>query len=245
MTGEQRDRCSSERATLGIVRSSLLATTKRRRSRITARQSAALDRGSPRLVRIKDESPEIGLAAIPALLDHLDASSGWVLDIGFGSGEPVEQSALAEPQFSIIAVDVHTPGIGDLVHRIESAHLTNIVVIEGDARAVLPSLPLNHLTGVRTFFPDPWPKKRHHRRRLVSASFATELARYVQPSGFWHLATDWPDYADHMEVAIAQSGMWRGGRIARPDHRPVTRYERNALASSRAAIDLWFERIHP
>jgi tRNA (guanine-N7-)-methyltransferase len=245
MGGEQRDRCQSARTTLGTVRPSLLSTTKRRRSRITSRQAAALDRGSPRLVRLDAAATDLGLTAIPSLLEHLADSSRWVLDIGFGTGEPVEQSARRDPDTAIIAVDVHTPGIGDLVHRIENEHLTNVVVVEGDVRQLLPALPPEGLAGVRIFFPDPWPKKRHHRRRLVNASFATELARYVQPSGFWHLATDWPDYADHMEVAIAESGRWRGGRIARPDQRPVTRFERNALAAGRPAIDLWFERMSP
>ncbi len=243
MGGEQRDRHRSVRTTLGIVHTSLLATTKRRRSRITARQAAALDGGCTRLVRVDAHAPEVDLAALRDLLRLLDEQSDWILDIGFGTGEPVERAALDEPERSIIAVDLHTPGIGDLVSRIEGESLTNIVVIEADARQVLPALPLGGLGGVRTFFPDPWPKKRHHRRRLVNEDFARELARYVQPGGFWHLATDWPDYAEQMEGTISASDLWLGGRIPRPDHRPITRYERNALAAGRDAIDLWFERI--
>jgi tRNA (guanine-N7-)-methyltransferase len=242
MGGEQRDRHRSERTTLGIVHTYLLATTKKRRSRITARQAEALDGGCTRLVRVSAHAPEVDLAALRDVLILLDEKSEWILDIGFGTGEPVERSALDEPERSIIAVDLHTPGIGDLVSRIESANLANIVVIEADARQVLPALPLGGLGGVRTFFPDPWPKKRHHRRRLVNEDFARELARYVQPGGFWHLATDWLDYADQIEGTISASGLWHGGRIPRPDHRPVTRYERNALAAGRDAIDLWFER---
>lgn len=197
-------------------------------------------------MRIGDSVLGEETASLPlllGLLDLLDPASDWVLDIGFGTGEPVERSALDEPERSIIAIDLHIPGVGDLVHRIESAKLTNVVVIEADARQVLPALPPNGLSGVRTFFPDPWPKKRHHRRRLVNESFTRELARYVQPGGFWHLATDWPDYADQIAAIVTASDLWRGGVIPRPDHRPVTRYERNALAAGRAPIDMWFERV--
>ncbi len=222
-----------------MVHTPMLATTKRRRSRITPRQAAALSSGSRYHLHVEQEPPRLS----PALADILDPGLALVLDIGFGTGEPVEVAALSEPSRGIIAVDVHTPGIGDLVYRIEARGLTNVAVIEADVREVLPLLP--QLLGARTYFPDPWPKKRHHQRRLINEEFTCALAHHVQPGGFWHIATDWPDYAEHIEAVIGSCEEWRGGVIARPDHRPFTRYERNAELAGRRAIDLWFERVGP
>lgn len=222
-----------------MVHPTLPATTKRRRSRITVRQSRALSSGSPRLIHLLDDPTRLSTP-----LDVLfDSSLPLILDIGFGTGEPVEIAALDHPEVGILAVDLHTPGIGDLVHRIESRGLTNIAVIEADVRALLPALTVDRLIGVRTFFPDPWPKKRHHRRRLVTDSFAADLARFVRPGGFWHLATDWPDYAEQIHRVITATGVWSGGAIPRPVDRPITRYERFASQAGRQAMDLRFERL--
>lgn len=221
------------------MHSSLLATTKRRRSRITPRQAEAIAAGSDRLLHLAADPP--GLSA--DISDLFPPGTPLILDIGFGTGEPVEILARQEPDSGVIAVDLHTPGIGDLLHRIEAGGLDNVVVLEADIRLLLPLLPVESLTGVRTFFPDPWPKKRHHRRRLVTSEFARDLAERVAPGGFWHLATDWPDYAEQIAGVIPASGAWSGGVIERPDHRPITRYESYAQQSGRTAIDLWFERI--
>lgn len=227
--------------------SDLLATTKRRRSRITPRQADALARAracasageDTALVLLLEQPPRLSTPWSEILTPGLPI----ILDIGFGTGEPVEALVLAEPGTGIIAVEVHTPGIGDLLHRIEAGSYPNIAVIEADIRALLPHVPEHSLAGVRTFFPDPWPKARHHRRRLVTTGFADTLAERVAPGGFWHLATDWPDYAEQIASVVPASGLWSGGVIARPEHRPITRYESYAQQSGRTAIDLWFERI--
>jgi tRNA (guanine-N7-)-methyltransferase len=211
----------------------LLPTTKHRRGRRTARQERALAAPGGALVALVDLSTDDGLAGTDPI----------VLDIGFGSGEAVVALAEAEPSVTILAVDMHTPGIGDLLASISEKGLANVRVVEADVRHVLEAIPVGRLAGVRTFFPDPWPKKRHHRRRLVTPSFAEALAPRVGLGGFWHLATDWPEYAEAIEGAVAQCTSWRGGVIARPDSRPQTRYERRGLAAGRAPIDLWFERV--
>lgn len=211
----------------------LLPTTKHRRGRRTGRQERALASPGPALVSLAD------LASAPALA----GSRPLVLDIGFGSGEAVVALATAEPDTAIIAVDMHTPGIGDLLASITERDLTNITVVEADVRHVLEVIPTARLSGVRTFFPDPWPKKRHHRRRLITTPFVDALARPVAPGGFWHIATDWSEYADAIEEALEASPAWRGGVIERPSARPETRYERRGRAAGRASIDLWFEQV--
>lgn len=213
----------------------LLPTTKHRRGRRTARQERAL------------AAPGEALVTLAALSTDSIVTGGTplVLDVGFGSGEAVVALAESDPETTIIAVDMHTPGIGDLLASITERDLRNLRVVEADVRHVLECIPAGRLSGARMFFPDPWPKKRHHRRRLVTTAFARELAQRVAVGGFWHLATDWPDYAVAIEECAAASGVWSGGVISRPAWRPVTRYERRGRAAGREPIDLWFERINP
>jgi tRNA (guanine-N7-)-methyltransferase len=210
-------------------------TTKHRRGRRTARQERALAAPGEALVTLADLSTD----------SIVTGGTPLVLDVGFGSGEAVVALAEADPDTTIFAVDMHTPGIGDLLASITERDLHNLRVVEADVRHVLECVPSARLSGARTFFPDPWPKKRHHRRRLVTTAFARELAQRVAVGGFWHLATDWPDYAVAIEECVAASGVWRGGVIRRPAWRPVTRYERRGRAAGREPIDLWFERVDP
>lgn len=211
----------------------LLPTTKHRRGRRTPRQERALADPGPALIALDY------LAAHPLA----SGSQPLVLDIGFGSSEAVVRLATGDPGTIILAVDTHTPGIGDLLATISEQGLSNIYVLNADVRLTLEGIPSGRLAGVRTFFPDPWPKKRHHRRRLIDASFAASLAEKVHVGGSWHIATDWSEYADAIEQALAPSRTWRGGRIPRPDWRPQTRYERRGLAAGRIPIDLRFERV--
>jgi tRNA (guanine-N7-)-methyltransferase len=210
-------------------------TTKHRRGRRTPRQERALAAPGEALVTLADLASDSTVTGATPL----------VLDVGFGSGEAVVALAEADLETTIIAVDMHTPGIGDLLASITERDLHNLRVVEADVRHVLECVPSARLSGARTFFPDPWPKKRHHRRRLVTTAFARELAQRVAVGGFWHLATDWPDYAVAIEECVAASGVWRGGVIRRPAWRPVTRYERRGRAAGREPIDLWFERVDP
>ena len=211
----------------------LLPTTKHRRGRRTARQERALASPGTALMDATDLGNDL----------LLTGSEHIILDIGFGSGDAVVALAQADPDSVIIGVDMHTPGIGDLLASIHELSIANVRIIDGDVRLVLASIPPARLTGVRTFFPDPWPKKRHHRRRLVTGDLAADLAERVRPGGFWHLATDWPDYAHVMDDTISSCPLWTGGVIPRPDWRPETRYERRGRAAGRESIDLWFTRV--
>ncbi len=209
----------------------LLPTTKHRRGRRTARQERAL------------ADPGPALLTRDALAQIMGGDQPVVLDIGFGTGETVVAMAQSDPATLIIGVDMHTPGIGDLLATVQERSLDNIRVLDSDVRLVLDDIPAGRLTGVRTFFPDPWPKKRHHRRRLVTAALAESLADRTRVGGFWHLATDWLEYAEQIDEVVGGCSRWAGGTIARPSNRPETKYERRGKAAGRASTDLWFERI--
>lgn len=209
-----------------------IRTYKPRRGRLTTRQRAAIEFDDGLLLTSGDIAPEIAAWNGPA-----------VLEIGFGTGSATAVMAAADPATLIVAVDVHTPGVGGLLHRVREQGLANVRVVEGDALALLrDEIEPESLAGVRSFFPDPWPKARHHKRRLVTADHARLIARAVQPGGWWQLATDWSAYAEAMIEAIEASGAWSGGVIARPADRPVTRYEEFALADGRPITDLRFTR---
>lgn len=169
-----------------------------------------------------------------------------IMEIGYGMGEATWQIAKANPGNNYLGVEVHMPGAGKLMANLAQHEITNVRLIERDVFEVFHYVVKDEsLDGVHLFFPDPWPKKRHHRRRLITAAFAEALATRVAPGGFWHLATDCPDYASAMEDAIMHVRLWAGGVIARPESRPRTRYERRGLAAGREPIDLWFERVTP
>jgi tRNA (guanine-N7-)-methyltransferase len=128
-----------------------------------------------------------------------------VLEIGSGMGETTAAIAQARPEADFIAVEVHGPGVGSLLNRIERANLSNLKVVRHDALEVLERMiPDASLAAIHLFFPDPWPKKRHHKRRLVQAEFAALAARKLVPGGALHAATDWPDYAEHMEAVFSR-----------------------------------------
>jgi tRNA (guanine-N7-)-methyltransferase len=128
-----------------------------------------------------------------------------VLEIGSGMGETTAAIAQARPDADFIAVEVHGPGVGSLLNRIEKAKLSNLKVVRHDALEVLERMiPDASLAAIHLFFPDPWPKKRHHKRRLVQAEFAALAARKLVPGGALHAATDWPDYAEHMEAVFSR-----------------------------------------
>ena len=143
--------------------------------------------------------------------------------------------AAAAPHVDLLAVEVHPAGLASLVRRLEEAGLTNVRVVEGDAVDVLTALPAGSLDEVRLFFPDPWPKKRHHKRRFLRPSIAALLADRLAPQGVLHLATDWDAYAEHAREVLAD---WDVEQVPRPASRPVTGYERRAQQAGRAAVDL-------
>ena len=172
-----------------------------------------------------------------------------VLEIGFGTGEATAAMAAAEPDVGVLGVEVHTPGIGRLLHLAERQGLTNVRVARGDAvELVRDMLPAESLAGARIFFPDPWPKARHHKRRLVSPWFMELLASRLAAGAVLHLATDWPDYAASMrEVLDAGSSSTGlvGGGVPRPGWRPLTRYEQRGLTHGHEVVDLRYTKTAP
>ena len=205
-----------------------------RRGRVSKRQAAAIAETDGLLLPAGDEVLDLGeiFGGLPV-----------VLEIGFGTGSATVAMAAADLELGILAVDVHTPGLGDLLYRARESHLTNIRAIAGDGLVVAEHmLPELSLAGIRTFFPDPWPKARHHKRRLVTPLNAALLASRTKAGGFWHLATDWQPYAEQIQEVLAASNQWLGGVIPRPQDRPVTRYEATAIHERRDITDLWYIR---
>lgn len=211
-----------------------IRTYKPRRGRVTPRQATALT--------VRDDL-RLASSEFPLDLDREFDGRPVVIEIGFGTGTATTTMAEQDPDTGILAIDVHTPGIGDLLYRLRQAGVRNVRVMEADALAVLHQLiPDQSITGVRAFFPDPWPKARHNKRRLVQAQHAELIARKVRAGGFWHLATDWSEYAGQMIEVLGDGDLWSGGTIERPEWRPVTRYEQTAIDQGRQIADLWFNR---
>jgi len=189
--------------------------------------------------------PRFGVSFADRILDLEDLfgrRAPVVLEIGSGMGETTAEIALAHPDTDFIAIEVHGPGVGSLLRRIHAHGITNLRVIRHDAVEVLERMIGDGaLAGIHLFFPDPWPKKRHHKRRLVQPAFAALAARKLAPRGYLHAATDWPDYAAQMEEVLASSGHFRPGR-KEAKSRPTTKFERRGLGLGNAVRDLLFVR---
>jgi tRNA (guanine-N7-)-methyltransferase len=163
-----------------------------------------------------------------------------LLEIGIGAGETTIAMAIAQPDLDVVAVDVHTPGIATVLAAIEELGLTNVRLVEGDVLDLMPRLAPRSLDGIRVFFPDPWPKPRQQRRRLIKPDVVDELVARLRHSGWLHLATDIDDYAEQIQAVCDAHPSLRGGIIERPVWRPVTRYEQRGIDAGRHPIDLWY-----
>lgn len=170
------------------------------------------------------------------------------LEIGFGNGEALAALAERHPERNYLGVEMHRPGIGHLLLRIEQLGLENIRVLRRDAIEVLARLPAESLAGVYLFFPDPWHKKRHHKRRIVQPAFLDRLYRVLEPGGRFHAATDWPDYAEHMLALFEADPRFvnlAGSRrfTPRPDDRPQTKFEQRGERLGHPVRDLIVRRL--
>ncbi|MGE0315667.1 MAG: tRNA (guanosine(46)-N7)-methyltransferase TrmB [Lautropia sp.] len=174
-----------------------------------------------------------------------------VLEIGFGMGDTTARIAAARPDWNFIGVEVHTPGVGALLKQIDALHLTNLRLIEHDVQPVLAHMLVpGSLTGVHVFFPDPWPKARHHKRRLVNQQFLTKIFDVITEPGYLHCATDWPDYAAAIEAAMRASAFDRvhdrasasadaGSPFASMiNQRPLTKFEKRGIGLGHPIVDL-------
>ncbi len=197
-----------------------------------------------------DLLPVYGVPFSPASLDLVRVfgrAAPRILEIGFGMGETTAAIAQQHPENDYLGVEVHTPGVGSLLKRIAELHLENVRVIQHDAVEVLRHMiPPAALDGVHIFFPDPWPKKRHHKRRLIQPPFLALLASRMKREATVHACTDWEDYAQQMlDVFSAEPALENtaSGYADRPHTRPPTKFERRGLELGHRVWDLVFRKV--
>ena len=176
-------------------------------------------------------------------IDRFGREAPLIVEIGSGIGEATAALAAARPDHNVLAFEVWRPGVAETFLNLEKRGVSNVRMVSVDA-----VWSMAHLFGPEsiaelwTFFPDPWPKQRHVRRRLVNAEFAHLAATRLQPGGLWRLATDWADYADQMEEVLGAEDLLEGGRSERWAERPRTRFERRGIRAERPPVDLTYRR---
>jgi tRNA (guanine-N7-)-methyltransferase len=193
--------------------------------------------------------PKYGIPFAENLLD-LEAifgrSAPKILEIGFGMGETTAAIARNHPQYDYLAIDVHTPGVGSLLKQIDEFGLMNVRIIQHDAVEVLQQmLPSDCLDGVHIFFPDPWPKARHHKRRLIQPGFIALLCLHLKRGGYIHAATDWEDYAGEILKVLSnepQLANTATDYALRPEYRPLTKFEQRGLRLGHGVWDVVFQK---
>ncbi|MDO9107099.1 MAG: tRNA (guanosine(46)-N7)-methyltransferase TrmB [Methylovulum sp.] len=171
-----------------------------------------------------------------------------IVEIGFGNGESLAKMAAENPGNDYIGIEVHRPGVGHLLMLLAQQDLNNVRIYCHDAVEIIEQkIPDNSLAGVHLFFPDPWPKKKHHKRRIVSADFVQLLSKKLQTGGYFHAATDWQNYAEAMlAVLSAATGLHNtsmgGDYCGRPDYRPLTKFEQRGIRLGHGVWDLIFKK---
>ncbi len=210
-----------------------------RAGRIGTGQQRALRELAPRYVlQFRTEPLDVATA--------FGRTAPLVLEIGFGMGDATAAIAAASPQFDFLGVEVHPPGVGALLRHIEARQLHNLRIVQHDVVAVLQHmLAPASLAGAMVFFPDPWPKKRHHKRRLIQPPFVALLASRLVPGATLHLATDWAPYAQQMLHVLSAEPLLvntADGFAPRPDYRPLTKFEQRGARLNQPAQDLVFRR---
>lgn len=214
----------------------------RREGRLTPSQERALEQLWPRY--------SLGQSDSTLDLDKLfGRKAPKVLEIGFGNGSSLAEMATKQADHDFIGVEVHRPGVGQLLNSIEQLGLENLRVECTDAVELLKQrFPTDSLDRVQIYFPDPWHKKRHHKRRIIQPDFVKLLADRIKPGGYLHLATDWQHYAEHMLEDISGNNDFINcstngeGFIDRPDYRPLTKFEQRGHRLGHGVWDLLFKR---
>ncbi len=215
----------------------------RRTGRTTAGQAKAFT----------DVGPRFLLPYAPSPLDLSQAfgrTAPTILEIGFGMGEATAHIAAIRPDDNFLCCEVHTPGVGALLKRIEEQHLENIRILQHDAVEVMDHmLPVQSLDGVHIFFPDPWHKKKHNKRRLIQPPLIAKLAEKLKPGAYLHCATDWEPYAEQILEVLSGQPMLRntvppnqGGYAPKPAYRPLTKFENRGLKLGHGVWDVVFTR---
>ena len=211
-------------------------TYRLRGSRITRSQASALDRF---WTTYGVEIPEGRLN----LRELFPDSNKIIMEIGFGMGEATALVGQDFPNDGFLAVEVHFPGVGKLMARIEELGLKNIRIMETDVHILFEEhLEDASLDGIHLFFPDPWPKKKHNKRRIVNPEFLSLIAPKIKSGGFIHIATDWVPYAEVIAEAFAASDIFSGGVVQRPEWRPLTRFEGQGITKDHQVTDLRYIR---
>jgi tRNA (guanine-N7-)-methyltransferase len=212
-----------------------------RQGRLTKGQERALETGFPKF----------GIQYAPSTLD-LNAvfkreNAPKILEIGFGMGETTAKIAQTLPECDFLAAEVHTPGVGALLKLIDEEQLTNIRVIQHDVVEVLHNmLPDATLDGVHIFFPDPWHKKRHHKRRLIQAEFVQLLCTKLKVGAYIHVATDWQEYAEWVLEVLSAEPQLKNTAVdyaEKPSYRPLTKFENRGIKLGHGVWDLVFTRM--
>lgn len=210
-----------------------------RAGRMGSGQERALAELGPRFVLPFEPRP-LDFAAV------FGRSAPRVLEIGFGMGGATAAIAAAQPGVDFLGVEVHEPGVGALLKRIGEMGLSNLRIVRHDAVEVLQQMIApDSLDAVHVFFPDPWPKKRHHKRRLIQPPLVALIASRLVPGGVLHCATDWEPYAEQMLQVLSQEPLLRNtaaGYAPRPDYRPLTKFEARGLRLGHGVRDLVFTR---
>ncbi|WP_395060288.1 tRNA (guanosine(46)-N7)-methyltransferase TrmB [Polaromonas sp.] len=228
----------------GTARHRSIRSFVRRTGRTTVGQAKAFE----------DVGPAYLLPYAPAPLDFAAGygrTAPTVLEIGFGMGEATAHIAALMPDKNFLCCEVHTPGVGALLKRISERGLTNIRIVQHDAVEVLQHmLAPQSLDGVHIFFPDPWHKKKHNKRRLIQPPLIAQLVSRLKPGGYIHCATDWQPYAEQiLEVLAAEpllnntAGSTDGGYATKPHYRPLTKFENRGIKLGHGVWDLVFERV--
>lgn len=170
-----------------------------------------------------------------------------IMEVGFGNGEALASIAAANPDCDYVGIEVHTAGVGHLLMLLDQQGLTNVRIYCHDAVEIIEQLPDNSLTGLHLFFPDPWHKKKHHKRRLVRPSFIELLLKKLKTDGYFHAATDWQDYAEAMLAELSPYTLFINTSdtqdyCPRPDYRPLTKFEQRGLRLGHGVWDLVFKK---
>lgn len=237
MSSENLEKAQAEGKYIRKVRSFV-----KREGRLTKGQAAALERSWPTMGLTHDQ----GLLDLTAVFGR---QAPTVLEIGFGMGKSLVAMAAAAPEKNFIGIEVHRPGVGACLMDAEEAGLTNLRVFEHDAVEVLEDcIADGSLSTVQIYFPDPWHKKRHHKRRLIQPEFVELLRRKLAIGGIIHLATDWENYAEHMLEVMSSAKHWHNLSqtntfIPRPPERPLTKFEQRGERLGHGVWDLKFERV--
>ncbi|MDX1705961.1 tRNA (guanosine(46)-N7)-methyltransferase TrmB [Pseudidiomarina sp.] len=214
----------------------------KREGRLTKGQAGALERNWPTM-GLEYSEQQLDLAA------EFGRDAARVLEIGFGMGKSLVAMAAAAPEKDFIGIEVHRPGVGACLLEAEAAGVTNLRVYEHDAVEILRDcIAPDTLDTVQVFFPDPWHKKRHHKRRLIQPELVELIRSRLAVGGVLHLATDWQNYAEHMLDVMQDAPGWRNlatdnGYIPRPEDRPLTKFEQRGERLGHGVWDLKFERI--